>query len=69
VSEDGILEDDITERVAGIQAAGVMGYSRLMSDDKLVTIAVLDDYSAVFHEHITAEGGRASRKKCAAFWL
>jgi len=52
VSEDGILEDDITERVAGIQAAGVMGYSRLMSDDKLVTIAVLDDYSAVFHEHI-----------------
>ncbi len=52
MSEDRILEDDITERVAGIQVAGVMGYSRLMSDDKLVTIAVLDDHSAVFYGHI-----------------
>jgi len=52
VSEDGILEGDITERVAGIRAAGVMGYSRLLSADKLVTIAVLDDHSAVFYGHI-----------------
>ena len=38
--------------------ADVAGYSRLMGDDERATIATLDEFRAVFREHIESNDGR-----------
>jgi len=51
-------DDGVKQRLAAIMAADVAGYSRLMGDDERATVAALDDCRALFHEHVSAAGGR-----------
>ena len=53
-----MADDDVKQRLAAILAADVAGYSRLMGEDERATVAALDDCRALFHEHVTAAGGR-----------
>ena len=46
------------QRLAAILAADVAGYSRLMGDDERATIATLNQFRAIFREHIEANQGR-----------
>ena len=53
-----MVEPEVKQRLAAILAADVAGYSRLMSDDEIATIASLDQARAVFRAEITSHGGR-----------
>ncbi len=53
-----MTESKITQRLAAILAADVVGYSRLMQDDEQATVATLDASRQVFREHIVAHQGR-----------
>jgi DNA-binding NtrC family response regulator/truncated hemoglobin YjbI len=53
-----MTEPTITQRLAAILAADVVGYSRLMQDDEQATVATLDASRLVFQEHIVGHQGR-----------
>lgn len=48
----------VEQKLAAILAADVAGYSALMGDDERATVATLDEYRAVFREHVAEQGGR-----------
>ncbi len=49
---------EVEQKLAAILVADVAGYTRLMVDDELATIATITNYRARFGTHITANGGR-----------
>ena len=49
---------DVEQRLAGILAADVAGYTRLMADDERATIATITEFRGVFSSHIEGNGGR-----------
>ena len=53
-----MADKGITQKVAAILAADVVGYTRLMADDEPATIDALDAARAIFVEHIEANQGR-----------
>jgi adenylate cyclase len=53
-----MADNDIRQRLAAILAADAVGYSRLMQDNELATVATLDECRTVFRERIEANGGR-----------
>lgn len=53
-------------KLTAILCADVVGYSRLMGDDKEATIATLTDYRKIFVSHIESHGGRGVGSKLLA---
>jgi adenylate cyclase len=53
-----LTEPEVRQRLAAILAADVAGYSRLMGGDERATIATLNQFRAIFREHIEANQGR-----------
>ncbi len=49
---------EVEQKLAAILAADVAGYTRLMADDEVATLAALDAARAIFRTHIEAERGR-----------
>ncbi len=53
-----LADPHVDQRLAAILAADVAGYTALMQDDERATVETLDEYRAVFREHVPAQGGR-----------
>jgi len=53
-----VSESAISQRLAAILAADVVGYSRLMAADEHATVRALDAARALFREHIEGDSGR-----------
>lgn len=52
------MESGISQRLAAILAADVVGYSRLMAADEHATVRALDAARDIFREHIEGDSGR-----------
>jgi adenylate cyclase len=53
-----LTQQPLTQRLAAILAADVVGYSRLMEADERATVSALDANRGVFRELVAARGGR-----------
>jgi transcriptional regulator with GAF, ATPase, and Fis domain len=53
-----MTETKVTQRLAAILAADVVGYSRLMQDDDRATVAKLDESRLAFREAVSEHQGR-----------
>ncbi len=53
-----MTEPVVEQRLVAILAADVAGYTRLMADDEVATLASLDAARAIFRDHVQSERGR-----------
>jgi len=53
-----LADANVEQKLAAIMAADVVGYSALMGDDERATVVTLDEYRAVFRDHVGGQGGR-----------